>query len=184
MVYKIYRLKERGVFMKINSIQNNNTTAFQGFRVNSGGAMRLAKDFAKNPELEDKFIKTIVEPLKNTNTDVLFDGYVTFYKRLSGRYDTIIQAYKDSNEYIVRAASGPSKWARNIFRSQNSKPVEPVKEFSEYPYNEIEAAKNIALNIAHDADKGINLSQKMEPFFIPNDHPLAQKMKELLEKLS
>lgn len=170
--------------MRINSIQSSNTPVFNGFRATINGAVKLASDFIHNPELEKRFVKTIVEPLKNTNTDVLFDGYSTHYKTLDGSYSTIIQAYKNSNEVIVRPTSGPSKWTRDIFRPKDNTELEPVKEFSEYPYKEFEAAKNIAKNIEQGAGDNMNLAEKMKAFFFPEEHPLAQKLKEVIEYLT
>jgi len=171
--------------MRINSIQSTNQPAFNGFRATSNGVVRLANDFVKNPELEKQFVEHIVKPLKNTNTDVLFDGYSTHYKTLDGGYSTIIQAYKNSNEVIVKPASGPNKWSRSIFRPKGDTPLEPVTEFESYPYKEFEAAKNIAKNIELDAGKNnMNLSEKMKSFFFPSDHPLAKKFQEIIEYLS
>ena len=170
--------------MKINSIQSSNKPAFNGFRATPTGLVKLAEDFVQNPKLEQRFIKTIVNPLKNTNTDVVFDGYSTNYKNLEGSYSTIIQAYKDSNEIIVRPISGANKWCRNIFRPQNNTELEPVKEFAEYPYKEFEAAKNIAQNIAIDAGDAVCLSEKIKKFIFPPEHTLAKKVQEIMDYLA
>lgn len=170
--------------MRITNIQNNNTPTSKGFRVTPEGAVKLANDFVKNPDLENRFIEHIVKPLKNTNTDVVFDGYSTYYKNLDGKYSSIVQAYKNSKDVIVRETCGPRKWIRDIFRPKNNTTLEPVKEFNEYPYNEIEAAKNIAQNISIDTGNNIKLSEKMQNTFFPSNHPLAKKIQEIIEYLS
>ena len=65
--------------MKINNIQNN-TPSFNGFFLNARGAQELAEKFAKQPELEGKFMTSIAKPLDNSICDVLYDGYTVSVK--------------------------------------------------------------------------------------------------------
>lgn len=82
---------KKGVKMKIQPIQhnraqqrialdssaektNNHNPSFGALRLTSYGAAAIAKDLLKRPDLQDSFVKRVVEPLKKCKTDVLYDS--------------------------------------------------------------------------------------------------------------
>lgn len=129
--------------MRINNIQNN-TPSFNGFFLDRYGAQVLAEKFVKNPELEERFMEGIVKPLDNSVCDVFYNGYNAMVK---GPKDKNPLKILFSNKTLDQSNLGTvyENHSRNIYRRRS--PITPTRMFEEhYPLDEIEAAKNIAID--------------------------------------
>ena len=62
-----------------------NNQSFTGFKLKADGAKVLAEKFVNDPQYEKIFMRRIVLPLKNTKTDVIYDGKDVFVKNVFGK---------------------------------------------------------------------------------------------------
>jgi len=120
--------------------------AFGDLGLTKKGAAVLAEEFVKNPELEGKFMVEIAKPLEDTETtDVVFDGYQArvLVRGKEKESMSVIHGYNSERHYLGTVA----KYGCRMAQPKQSN-LEPTYVFSShYPLNEIEIAKNIALDI-------------------------------------
>lgn len=131
--------------MKVQTIQTMAPCSFGAFRLKESGAQSLAEEFVKNPELEAKFMLNIAKPLEESDGDVVYNGYNVSYDYPNCRRGSIVHAnnYKLSPEYGLAVVA--ENYSKNVYRRMSD--VKPTNEFMDrYPFNEIEAAKNIILD--------------------------------------
>ncbi len=129
--------------MKINNIQNN-TPSFNGFFLNKRGAQELAEKFVKYPELEERFMANIVKPLDNSVCDVFYNGSIASVKGPSDKKPLDVLF---SNTTLDQSILGTvvENFSRSVYRRRS--PITPTRMFEEtHPLNNIEAAKNIAID--------------------------------------
>lgn len=169
--------------MKINSIQTDNKQSnFGHLRISNKNVARLADLFESNPELQDRFVKKIVVPLKNCNIDVIVEGGTTSFRRLNEKfYNSIVSA--DKKKYIVNPRTKDYAWYNAPFCRSTQNPLEYTEEFLEETFlHKIEAGKNIALHL--DTGKKDNIPNKaLENWELSKESPLYPKYKELLDIL-
>ena len=68
--------------MRVNAVNNQ---SFTGFKLKGDGVRVLAEKFVNDPQYEKVFMRRIVLPLKNTKTDVIYDGKDVFVKNVFGK---------------------------------------------------------------------------------------------------
>ena len=68
--------------MRVNAVNNQ---SFTGFKLKGDGVRVLAEKFVNDPQYEKAFMRRIVSPLKNTKTDVIYDGQDVFVKNIFGK---------------------------------------------------------------------------------------------------
>ena len=160
--------------MAINRV-GCNQVSFGNFYVNQNGAHNLASVFVNQPELEQKFMHNIVEPLSHTEKyDVIYNGYSAVIIDDNGKsVMSVIQPGSDA-EHILGVVYDEVNHYRNAYRRHSY--VIPTNNFEDdvYPLHAIEIAKNIAL------DKEIMANnQAAETYAKLKDETVEQKYKRL-----
>ena len=128
--------------MNINKVD---LVSFGKFYANEKGAYELASALMGKPELEQKFMEKLVEPLSHAKLhNVLADGYGIRITDNEGKsVMSVIQPSSAGRDTLGVIADSVNHW-RNAIR-RNSNEVVPTYDFSNdgHWFNYIETAKNI-----------------------------------------
>ena len=164
--------------MQVHSIANQQNFGM-AFKVNKKGAYKLANDFVNSPQLETKFMEKIVAPLNKAEADVMYNGYSTMFKHNADEYYSTV-VHSSPSEIVTMPLGGVSAYSRNVYRPQDGSKLNYTHDFSglDYAFAEIEAAKNIALNLAAER------SGKSLDTYIPKDYKAPNLGKTFEEKVS
>lgn len=129
--------------MKVNNVQNN-TPSFNGFFLNKHGAQVLAEKFVKYPELEERFMVYIIKPLDNSACDVYYNGSRASVKGSNDKKPLeVLLPNKGLDQSILGTVL--ENFSKSIYKKRS--PITPTRVFEEiHPLNEIEVAKNIAMD--------------------------------------
>lgn len=129
--------------MKINNIQNN-TPSFNGFFLSKRGAQKLAEKFVKYPDLETKFMTNIVKALDDSACDVFYNGSKASVKGMSDKKPLKVLSPNTTLDQSILGTVMENS-SKSLYKRRS--PITPTRMFEEiHPLNEIEAAKNIALD--------------------------------------
>ena len=171
--------------MKVGKIQNQQS--FGSFKLIGNGANCLAADFIKNPKTEKLFMSKIAAPLEKAGRDVFYDGTTTFVKNDENVMSYIARSIPE--EYVTVPTEGPLTSSRSVYRPMDKSKMKYTRDFLNVDneinfYPDIEAAKNIALNIsAQRSGQAIEAYEKVAADFkIPETgNTFSEKVQKLQE---
>ncbi len=173
--------------MKVNNVQNRQNFGM-AFRLREGGPYKLAAEFVNNPKLEEKFMRKIVAPLEKADADVIYNGYSVYYKhKADDNYSKIIYSY--AREYVTMPVRGPLAYSRNVYRPKDGSKLRYTNDFddvsgSNVSFSQIEAAKNIALNLsAERSGKALEAYEAAKNYKSPDTGKTLDKKEKRLKEL-
>ncbi len=173
--------------MKVNSIQNNQQS-FGSLKLIENGANCLAADFLNNPRTENLFMRKIVAPLEKAGRDVFYDGQRTFVKNEHDVMSYVVRSIP--KDYVTMPMEGYFAYSRMPYRPMDKSKMLYTNDFMNVDnsinfYPDIEAAKNIALNLsAQRSGKAVEAyTEAAKDFKIPDTgntfEDKVQRLKEL-----
>ena len=162
--------------MQVHRIANQQSFGM-AFKVTKTGASKLANDFVNSPHLEAEFMKKIVAPLDKAEASVVYNGYSAVYKHNADEYYSSI-VHSSPSEIVTMPLGGPLAYSRTGYRPKDGSTFKLTNDFRNSEYSNIEAAKNMALNIVAER------SGKSLDTYIPKDYKAPNLGKTFEEKVS